>query len=157
MLQLTFLIKPLTQKKKIWFDKSIAYYKKAIQINPRFIDAYLNLGATYFLINDAENAALAWDKARALNPGYPLLISYLNELSNLFCTEGLKLKDIEKQREYFNQAIKYNPTNANAWYYLGGTYLMQNDVAKAKEIWTKNLQINPNHAETLKWLNEISK
>ncbi len=146
-------------EKKIWFDKAIGYYTKAIQINPRFVDAFVNMGATYFLSNDLENAAMAWDKARALNPANPPA-NYFEALSSSFCTEGVKLydkKNIEKAAEYYKQAIKYNPNNADAYYYLGGTFLMKGDKEKARELWTKALEINPNHTNAKAWLTEISK
>lgn len=147
-------------QKKIYFEKGISEFKKAIVIHPKFADAYINMGATYYMMKDVDNTAMAWEKAKELSPNHPLLVGYFSVLSNMCYNEGLKYyqqKNIAKAIAYYQQSLKYNDKNTDALYNLGGSYLSIGDLAKAREMWTKVLQIKPDHAEAKKWLNQISK
>ena len=48
------------------YDGGILDLKKAIEINPNYIDSYYNLGYAFFDLNDFENACSTWEKSVAL-------------------------------------------------------------------------------------------
>jgi Flp pilus assembly protein TadD len=52
-------------------QKEIAAFKKAIEINPDFWGAMINLGATYYYRGEKAKAAPLFKKALALNPQNP--------------------------------------------------------------------------------------
>lgn len=147
-------------QKTIYFKKGIEQFKKAIAIHPKFADAYVNMGATYYMLKNTDSTAMAWEMAKKYSPAHPLLPGYFLVLSNLCYNEGLKYyqkNNVEKAVEYYNKSLKYNDKNIDALYNLGGSYLVKGDVNKAREYWTRVLEIKPDHAEVNKWMSQISK
>ena len=64
--------------KKGRYDLSINYFNKAIEINPRFAEAYNNRAFVNFYKRDFE---MAWDDVyKALNLGYKVHPGFLNAL-----------------------------------------------------------------------------
>ena len=77
----------------VWNNKGLAHfrlcdidtaqwaYQRAIDINPRFIKPYSNLGILYIeLGHDAEEAKVWFRRALALEPNYQRAKAYLNQL-----------------------------------------------------------------------------
>lgn len=146
--------------KKMYFRRGISQFKKAIVIHPKFADAYVNMGATYYMLKNTDSTAFAWEMAKKYSPAHPLLPGYFQVLSNLCYNEGLQYYQkgsIEKAREYYEKALRYNDKNVEALYNLGGSYLIKGDTKKAREYWERVLQINPNHPEVNKWISQIPK
>ena len=52
------------------YDRAIAYFNKAIEINPRHADAYLNRGFAYHEKGQYDKAISDFTKAMELNPRY---------------------------------------------------------------------------------------
>ncbi len=52
-------------------QKEIAAFQKAIDIDPRFWGAMINLGATYYYLGEKAKAAPLFKQALAVNPGNP--------------------------------------------------------------------------------------
>jgi uncharacterized Ntn-hydrolase superfamily protein len=57
--------------------KAIATIKKAIELNPKSDDAYIDLGMTYTKMGKAQEARKAFKKATGLNPNMKTVISQL--------------------------------------------------------------------------------
>jgi cytochrome c-type biogenesis protein CcmH/NrfG len=54
-----------------------------------------------------------------------------------------------KAIESFEQAAQLEPKNPDVWSHMGNTYYAQNNHAKATELYTKALQIDPNAQHAL--------
>ena len=52
------------------YEKAIDVYKKAVQMDPYFIDAYNNCGIAYARKGDKVNALEQWNIALKINPNY---------------------------------------------------------------------------------------
>ena len=52
------------------FDDSIAMAKSAIQMNPNYADAWVDLGAALYAKGDKEQARKAWNTALKIEPGH---------------------------------------------------------------------------------------
>ena len=52
-------------------DKEIAAFSKAIEVDPGFWPALINLGATYYYMGEKGKAAPLFKKALAINPQHP--------------------------------------------------------------------------------------
>ena len=149
-----------TRKKQL-LDEAVEKLKKSVAIHPKYVDAYLNLGVAYSRLNDLPNTEAAWVRARDLSPNHPKLRESLMVLGDLYAMQGFnynKNKNYQEAVKSYTKAVEFKGRNeAEALYNLGGNYLMLGDVQKAKELWLKVLEINPNHPEAKKWLGEISK
>ncbi len=52
-------------------NQEIAAFKKAIEIDPNYWVALINLGATYYYMGEKDKAAPLFKKALSLNPNHP--------------------------------------------------------------------------------------
>lgn len=54
-----------------YYQKAVAQYKKAIELDPNYSPAYMNLGITYFFMKQYANTIASEQKSIALNPNVP--------------------------------------------------------------------------------------
>lgn len=91
--------------------KAISLYKKAIELNPYFVDAYNNLGVAYEKTGNVDEAIAAYKKAIQVDPDYPH--SY-NNLAIAY----YRLKKFDLSIEYFDKAAKRGFVNETLKKYL---------------------------------------
>ena len=118
------------------FQKSVAYYKKAIEILPDNTEALYDAGVSYYGMGDKENALKFYKQTLKISP------EYTNAANNAGVIY-FERKDYENAKNYFLQAIKYDPNNADALGYLGATNHNLGNMREAIEYYRKYLQINP--------------
>lgn len=76
-------------------DSAITYFKKAVELDPQFIDAYFNLGAIYKKQKNYTEAANSFQKAIQINPqDYDATF----ELASCYMEE----KSYERAKKYFS-------------------------------------------------------
>lgn len=85
-------------------EKAIAEFKKAIEINPRYGDAYHNLANIYQATGRSNEAEENYKKALNINPN--IWQSHQN-LSAIFFERG----DKEKALEHIQKALEINPSS----------------------------------------------
>ena len=105
------------------FTEAELFIRKAIELNPKFADTYVNLAGILRDLGKLEEAELFSRKAIELNPKFAM------NHSNL----GVILKDLGKLKEAeasFRKAISLNPKFADA--YLNLAALLR-DFGKLKE------------------------
>jgi len=77
-------------------------FQLSIQMAPYFLEPYINLGTTLYLLGKKEEALQSYGKALRVNPYAPLI--YLN-LGNLYAQEG----EIRKAIGYWQDALELDP------------------------------------------------
>lgn len=144
-------IKPENKRKRTeYLKKSISYLGKAIEIHPKYKDAYLLMGnAQWELYHSLDSMFKYYDKLLQINPRNDRVYS------NIFETT---VNSVFNEQEKANSNItilhrleKYNPSNYYVNYYLGkvyGRYL--NDLEKSKMYLVKASKINPNDISVFK-------
>jgi hypothetical protein len=129
--------------------------KHAIELHPRYVNGYLNLGLLYFKLRKDYESLYYWKNAERLYPNNPYLRSYYQMYSNDLKNRGIVAFNRGRMD---SAAIAYNlltllePSNPEAWYSLGGAYFNQQKYALAKRSWDKALALNPNYTEVKKVL-----
>jgi len=121
-------------------DRAIFHYTKAIEIDPRFADAYINRGLAYDSKGQFDQAISDYNKAIELNP----------RDADAYYHRGntYRRKDQYEQAVFnYNKAIEINPRDAYAYYNRGIAYFYikeydnaWSDVNKAQAL---GCQINP--------------
>jgi cytochrome c-type biogenesis protein CcmH/NrfG len=66
-------------------------------------------------------------------------------------------KDITKAIAGLEKACELDSSNAEYWYNLGGASFTAKEFEKAKNAWTKTLQLNPAYAQAQQGLLAIPK
>ena len=97
------------------YEESIREYEKAISINENIPDLHLSLGRNYRALQVHDKAVEEFTRANALNPADPLPDLFI---SRTYATIG----EYAKAVQYAEQAVKDDPTQANAHGNLGIMY-----------------------------------
>jgi tetratricopeptide (TPR) repeat protein len=72
-------------------------------------------------------------------------------------SEAFKNNDRELALTYYAKAAEVNPSEAEAYYCIGGVWFAKGDVNKAREFWKRTLQVNPDHKDAKMWLDRIGR
>jgi len=116
-------------------------YRKAIKIDPDYIEAHNNLGTVLLDQGRLKEASNAFRKALKLLPDHPMI---LNNVGNVLQLQG----ENEKSLSWFEKAISQDPDNVDAYGNLGNALraLERNEAAVAA--YKRALEINPELADT---------
>ncbi len=119
-------------------EKSIAYFKQAIEKVPGEAVVHSNLGVAYEKKGDSESALSEFRQAASIDSRDP---KYRNNMGSIYVKMG---KDAEAEQA-FREVLKVDPDFAETLYNLGFLCSGQNRVAEAKEYWSRFLAIHPDH------------
>ncbi|MGM0607598.1 MAG: tetratricopeptide repeat protein [Candidatus Muiribacteriota bacterium] len=150
----------LKQKK---FSEAILCFKKAINMNKKFIEAYVNLGITYSDAGLNDQAVKAFTKASFLDPLYMNKYGVdLNKRSKrqdeIYIEEAntaLKTSNFKKAQEYAEAAVKAKPVFPDYKVFLAEILMKQNKFEKARFHIEKALEINPSYEKAKEKLSLI--
>jgi len=122
------------------YDKAIADYDKAIELNPKFDAAYSNRGNVYNKEGNFTKALLDYGKALQLNPG--LDVAYCNR-GEIYFKEG----DIGRAIQDYDKAISLDPMLGRAYFNRAACYVSLGKAPQAFSDFNKALEINPDNVE----------
>jgi len=120
------------------YDKAIAAYTKAIEINPQYAEAYKNRGIVYSDLKDYDKAMADNNKAIEINPQYAEAYNNRGVVYRI-------LKDYDKAIKDYNKAIEINPQLFPAYNNRGVVYRILKDYDKAIKDYNKAIEINPQY------------
>ncbi len=116
----------------------ISRLEQAVLNNPKNPEAWLELGRAYFDDRQTQNGIKAYETARSLAP---LGSDSLTRLGVLYGNAHQP----EKAEQALQEALALDPENTRAMFYLGGVYYYDlGDKARAREIWGRLLEKQPN-------------
>lgn len=117
------------------YKEAIECHNKAINMNPRFEDAYYDRGRAYSKLRQYEQAIK--DFTDLLNIDSHYIGSY--------CERGKAYIELGKYDEAiadFNKSLKNMPNNSEVYYYRGNAYRGKKDKESAKKDWEKAVSID---------------
>lgn len=106
------------------YHKAIKHYRKAIQLDPKYTDAYDNCGIAYRRLGNLDSAAYFYKESIKINP--KAMIAHGN-LAIVYSEQG-KLQEAIKEYE---EISKNNPNDPEAPYGIAGIYLQAQQYDKA--------------------------
>jgi drug/metabolite transporter (DMT)-like permease len=139
------------------FEEAKEYFNKSISQNAQNAEAFNGRGVAYFNLNDSENALLDYNQAIKLNEkdykafnnramlhtsksqfkealqDYDKAIA-LKDTATLYSSRGalyFRMKNFDKSFQDFEQAIKRNPKDKEAFFNLGSIYYERQDFKNA--------------------------
>jgi hypothetical protein len=146
-------------KREAALYKGIAFLKHAVELHPRYVNGYLNLGLANFKLRKDFEALYYWKNAERLYPNNPYLRNYYQVYANDLKNRGAVAFNRGRMD---SAAMAYNlwtlliPNDPEAWYNLGGAYFNQRKYALAKRSWDRALMLNPNYQEVKRVLPMIT-
>ena len=106
------------------YNRSIAYFDKAIELNPRYAEAYYNRGLAYEKKGIYSKAISEYTQAIEINPKY---IDAYDNRGFLYYIKG----QYDKAIIDCNMAIEINPNYAKAYYNRGNAYFHKKEYEKS--------------------------
>ncbi|MCD6017560.1 MAG: bacteriophage receptor, outer rane subunit [Bacteroidetes bacterium] len=142
--------KNFVAKREESLEKGIKYLKHAIELHPRYVNGYLNLGLGSYKLHRDRDALFYWKQAEYLYPNNPYLKNYYIVFYNDLLNRGYQ----KAQRGQLDSAIYelrktiiLDKLNPEGFYNLGGAYYQNKQYDKAKLYWEQCLKIKPDHAQ----------
>ena len=142
-------------KRETALYKGIGFLTHAVDLHPRYVNGYLNLGLAFFKLRKDFEALYYWKNAERLYPNNPYLRNYYQVFANDLKQRGAMAFNrgrMDSAAIAYNKWAILSPGDPEAWYNLGGAYFNTQRYALAKNAWERALQINPNYAEVKKVL-----
>jgi tetratricopeptide (TPR) repeat protein len=118
------------------FEDVSGAYEKAIELDPTFSAAMVNLGTLYFHARNLHVSADYYRKALEANPDYAL--AHFN-LGNLYDEQN----DPVQAMFHYQAALRLDATYADAHYNLALLYQTGGEVMKALQQWSAYLKLDP--------------
>lgn len=118
------------------FEDVLGSYEKAIELDPTFSAAMVNLGTLYFHVRNFQASADCYRKALEANPDYAL--AHFN-LGNLYDERN----DSVQAKFHYQAALRLDASYSDAHYNLALLYQASGEVMKALQHWSAYLRLDP--------------
>jgi tetratricopeptide (TPR) repeat protein len=119
-------------------ELQILNYRKALEIDSNYVDAWNNLGVSYFYYGNMDSAVISLKKALDKNPDYP---PAHNNVAYILDAMG----EYDQAIAHYQKAITLRPAYLVAMANLVDTYVHKKDYESAKIILETLRKSNPNH------------
>jgi serine/threonine protein kinase len=129
------------------YDKAIANYTQALQLDPRYAVAYYNRGLTYDDLEQYDKAIADYDQTLQLDPRYAK--AYYSRGNAYYARQ-----QYDKAIADYNQALQLDPRYAKAYYSRGNAYYALRQYDKAIADYDQALQLDFRYANAQRWRQE---
>ena len=90
------------------FDQAVIAHRKALEINPNFSEAWVNLGTSLKEQDELDESVKAYRSALAIKPDYA---EALNNIGTVLARQG----NLKEAIEAFNKALSIKPDDPKYW------------------------------------------
>lgn len=122
------------------YQQAIAYFDKAIQLQPRYADAYNNRGLAYSRLGQHQEAIQNFNQVIQINPNDP---KAYNNRGQEFGNTGQQNRAFED----YSKAIAIDPKYADAYANRGEVYRSRGEDDKAIPDFDQAVKNNPTHTK----------
>lgn len=167
----------LTWRRAELYTAAVPMWEDSVSANPRNSRAWFHLGFAYYTEGRCADAARAYEKGAALNPkpDYTLLVDWATALecegrlgeAEAKLREAMKLErhshgtailgrvlarkgELDRALEVLNEAVRIDPSNADALAFRGNVRLLRNEPAEALADYEAALRLQPGDSAALK-------
>ena len=130
------------------FEKAVAEFKKALELNPNFPSALNNLGVCYGQLRRYREAEASFRSALALNPRD---VYAMNNLAIMF----MEIGQFDRAVDFGEQAVTVEPNYSNGHLTLGSIYATLGRLDDAEREFNKTLEIDPSNQKAIANLEKI--
>jgi len=112
------------------FDRAEADFRRAVELNPLFYDAYANMASCRIVRGELDSALILLEIADGLNPYNAATISNIG-------TVYLRQNDLNRALQSFHEALRIDSLNQNAMAGLASGYLKSGQAERSLEYVTR--------------------
>jgi tetratricopeptide (TPR) repeat protein len=128
-------------------QQAIGYLNRAIEIHPRYRNAYLLLGNCYYYSQDFPQAIEYYDQTLSISPGYPdALKNRRTAYRDAGRYYGEKMGDLTKALFYLKKAYEEMPEDIETIRLLGVCHGMMKNHDEAISLFKKWTELAPDNA-----------
>jgi tetratricopeptide (TPR) repeat protein len=124
--------------------------RRAIELDPKYADAFDSLGSVYLEKKDYSNAIDNYNKAKTLNPSYIVAYANLGKTYFLMNETDRALKQLTEAIDLFrslDQTARRKDAYAEALYYQGCTYARKGDQKTAVADFDEAISLNDRNVD----------
>lgn len=121
------------------YNSAITSYQKALEINPRLVEAYNYIGLAYGYLGQNQEAISCFQKAIQINPNF---VTPYNNIGYAYDSLG----QYDQAIAYYQKALQLDPNYAAAYNNLGSTYSNLGQFQQALPYFQKAIQMDPSLA-----------
>jgi tetratricopeptide (TPR) repeat protein len=135
-------LRGISYEKSGMYEEAMSAYVQALEINPDYMDAYVNLGLVYYRLGKYSKAVDAYKNALRINPANP---SVCNKLGAAYVILG----EYPLALDAFKQSIKIDPRSSDTHFNLGVAFILAGDKNGALEQYIVLKELDKSRAEKL--------
>jgi superkiller protein 3 len=126
-----------------YFDKkdhknALVCFEKVVEIDPKIVNAWLNMGVICFEIGDYLQSEICYKRILDINP------NNADAYCNIGSIYGIQ-KNYEQALAFYKKAIEIDPEQIDAFYSLGSVCFFQGQNDRAISCYQKVLSLDPEH------------
>lgn len=130
---------------------AVNYFQNAINLEPRAIEPYYQLGL-FFQENDRlESAVQTYNSILDIDP------KYVPALYNLGYINLVYEKNFQRAADYFSQVLQLAPDYTEAWYNRGYCYELMGQKDLARRDYQESLEKRNNYPKAIEGLNRLDR
>jgi tetratricopeptide (TPR) repeat protein len=117
-------------------DEAVRYWRRCLELNPDFVDAYCSIGSAARKSGNHEEAAACFRRAWELDPGWPGHAEHLAEAL-------VSQRRMEEAIEVLEENVEAHPESTRSFLLLGEVFGQLNEQEKAKQSYEEAIGISP--------------
>ena len=137
-------------KRETALNKGMKFLRHAVELHPRYVNGYLNLGLGSFKLGNTRDALYYWKHAENLYPNNPYLTNYYQVFYNDLLNKGYQMSQrgqLDSAIYILRHTMLLSKNNPEGYYNLGGAFYQKKQYDKAKYYWEECLKVNPAHVQ----------
>jgi protein O-mannosyl-transferase len=143
----------------VLLDSAKIFGGKSLKLHDKFVNSFLNMGIIMAKQNKMDSASYFWEKVRYFYPHHPQLAAIDQSLTQNFYTKAMNYANVDKNLPMaiaeLEKALKVTPNNAKLLYDIGGMNFNIKNYLKAKEYWSRGIQLAPQDPQLLNGMNTL--
>ncbi len=137
------------------FQKAVDELNRAVEIQRGNFADILELGISYFRLNNLEQARVYLEQARSISPSSSEAADFLGRIDFRNGSSALREKNYSLAAKFFSSSVRNNPEDGESWFNLGLAYLFSDNLMKAEEAFLKSSTLQPEKWEPYQRLGYI--
>lgn len=122
------------------YDRALVDFQRSIDIDPNYVESYINMGLIYYFKNDYRKAISYYNKSLTISTKIPE--AYLNR-GNAESALGM----LDKALADYDHSLYMKPTYIEVWYNRGNVYLKRGELDKAISDFTRAIKLRKDYAD----------